>query len=51
VQVFAVQLGEPQTPAVPPPPHDCGGAQSPQLIVPPQPSPISPQATVPQVKG
>src|SRR5262245_19720149 len=39
-----VQFGvQPQTFAVPPPPHVCGAVQVPQLSVPPQPSEMVPQ--------
>ncbi len=34
---------QPQTLAVPPPPHVCGAAQVPQLSVPPQPFGMDPQ--------
>jgi hypothetical protein len=38
-----VFLVHPHTSGVPPPPHVAGGAQLPQLIVPPQPSGAVPQ--------
>jgi hypothetical protein len=39
----AVVLPPPQTLATPPPPHDCGLVQDPQVRVPPQPSETEPQ--------
>src|SRR6187549_2952091 len=42
-QVMGVQLGAGQTPGTPPPPQVAPPGQSPQVSVPPQPSPIVPQ--------
>jgi hypothetical protein len=54
VQEIFWQLGSPQTPATPRPPHDAGAVQAPQSNIPPQPSPMTPQkreTAALQVKG